>query len=104
LAIVVTNLIKGRLPIIKDKVTTVTTPGESIDVVVTERGIAVNPIRKDLIEKLKAKNLPVMTIEELKDLAENMTGKPSPIEFTDQVVAIVEYRDGTIIDVVRKPL
>ncbi|WPC41713.1 citrate lyase subunit alpha [Clostridium sp. JS66] len=104
LAIVVTNLIKGRLPIIKDKVTTVTTPGESIDVVVTERGIAVNPIRKDLIEKLKAKNLPVMTIEELKDLAENMTGKPEPIEFTDKVVAVVEYRDGTIIDVVRKPL
>lgn len=104
LAIVVTNLIKGRLPIIKDKVTTVTTPGESIDVVVTERGIAVNPIRKDLIEKLKAKNLPVMTIEELKDLAENMTGKPESIEFTDKVVAVVEYRDGTIIDVVRKPL
>lgn len=104
LAIVVTNLIKGRLPIIKDTVTTVTTPGESIDVVVTERGIAVNPIRKDLIQKLKAKNLPVMTIKQLKDLAENMTGKPEPIEFTDQVVAIVEYRDGTIIDVVRKPL
>ncbi|NMM62177.1 citrate lyase subunit alpha [Clostridium sp. P21] len=104
LAIVVTNLIKGRLPIIKDKVTTVTTPGESIDVVVTERGIAVNPIRKDLIEKLKAKNLPVMTIEELKNLAESMTGKPEPIEFTDKVVAVVEYRDGTIIDVVRKPL
>ncbi|AKA71458.1 citrate lyase subunit alpha [Clostridium scatologenes] len=104
LAIVVTNLIKGRLPIIKDTVTTVTTPGESIDVVVTERGIAVNPMRKDLIEKLKAKNLPVMTIGELKDLAENMTGKPEPIEFTDKVVAVVEYRDGTIIDVVRKPL
>lgn len=104
LAIVVTNLIKGRLPIIKDAVTTVTTPGESIDVVVTERGIAVNPMRKDLIEKLKAKNLPVMTIGELKDLAENMTGKPEPIEFTDKVVAVVEYRDGTIIDVVRKPL
>lgn len=104
LALVVTNLIKGRLPIIKDKVTTVTTPGESIDVVVTERGIAVNPIRKDLIEKLKAKNLPVMTIKELKDLAENMTGKPEPIEFTDKIVAVVEYRDGTIIDVVRKPL
>ncbi len=103
LAIVVTNLIKGRLPIIKDKVTTVTTPGESIDVVVTERGIAVNPMRKDIIEKLKSKNLPVVTIEELKDLAENMTGKPEAIEFTDKVVAVVEYRDGTIIDVVRKP-
>ncbi len=103
LAIVVTNLIKSRLPIIKDRVTTITTPGESIDVVVTERGIAVNPMRKDLIEKLKSRNLPVMTIKELKDLAENMTGKPEAIEFTDKIVAIVEYRDGTIIDVVKEP-
>ncbi|WML36230.1 citrate lyase subunit alpha [Clostridium sp. OS1-26] len=104
LAIVVTNLIKGRLPIIKDRVTTVTTPGESVDVVVTERGIAVNQNRKDLIEKLSNTNLPVMTIEELKELAEKMTGKPEAIETSDEVVAIVEYRDGTVIDVVRKPI
>jgi citrate lyase, alpha subunit len=104
LAIVVTSLIKGRLPIIKDSVTTVTTPGESIDVVVTERGIAVNPERKDLIEKLNNSSLPIMTIEELKELAEGMTGKPEAIEMTDEIVAIVEYRDGTVVDVVRKPL
>lgn len=104
LAIVVTNLIKGRLPIIKDSVTTVTTPGESIDVVVTERGIAVNPNRKDLIEKLTHTNLPIMTIEELKELAEKMSGKPKSIKTSDGVVAVVEYRDGTVIDVVRKPI
>lgn len=104
LAIVVTKLIKGRLPIIKDRVTTVTTPGESIDLVVTERGIAVNPKRRDLLEKLKKTNLPIMTIEELKDMAEKMTGIPKPIEFSDDIVAIVEYRDGTVIDVVKKPL
>ncbi|WP_035292437.1 citrate lyase subunit alpha [Clostridium sp. KNHs214] len=104
LAIVVTNLMKARLPIIKDRVTTVTTPGESIDVIVTERGIAVNPNRKDLMEKLQKTNLPVMTIEELKDMAEKITGKPKPIELTDEVVAVVEYRDGTVIDVVRKPI
>jgi citrate lyase subunit alpha/citrate CoA-transferase len=103
LSIVVTKLIKGRLPIIKDKVTTVTTSGESIDVVVTDRGIAINPLRQDLIEKLKDTNLPVMTIVELKELAEEMTGKPEPIELTDRIVAVVEYRDGTVIDVVRKP-
>lgn len=102
LAIVVTNLMKARLPIIKDSVTTVTTPGESIDVIVTERGIAVNPKRKDLIENLKATNLPVMTINELKDMAEKMTGVPKPIELDDKIVAVVEYRDGTIIDVVKK--
>lgn len=104
IAIVVTNLTKGRLPVVKDKVTTVTTPGETVDVLVTERGIAVNPRRTDLIEKLKATDLPVMPIEELKNLAERLTGKPEPIQVGDQVVAIVEYRDGTVIDVVRKVL
>jgi citrate lyase subunit alpha / citrate CoA-transferase len=104
LAIVVTNLVKARLPIIKDKVTTVTTPGESIDVLVTERGIAVNPKRQDLIEILKEANLPVMTIGELKDTAEKMTGKPKAVELSKDIVAVVEYRDGTVIDVVRRVL
>lgn len=102
LAIVVTNLMKARLPIIKGRVTTVTTPGESIDVIVTERGIAVNPRRADLLEKLRRTNLPLMTIHELKALAEKITGVPKPIELTEDIVAVVEYRDGTVIDVVRK--
>ncbi|MFA5523260.1 MAG: citrate lyase subunit alpha [Tissierellales bacterium] len=102
LAIVVTQLIKGRLSIVVDRVTTVTTPGETIDVVVTERGIAVNPLRKDLIEKLEKTDLPLMSIEELKNMAEKMTGVPEKIELDDKIVAVVEYRDGTVIDVVRK--
>ncbi|MCB8815773.1 citrate lyase subunit alpha [Desulfosporosinus shakirovi] len=102
LAIVVTNLMKARLPIIKDKVITVTTPGESIDVVVTERGIAVNPKRVDLLEKLRMTNLPLMTIEELKLLAEKITGVPKGVETSEKIVAVVEYRDGSVIDIVRK--
>jgi citrate lyase subunit alpha / citrate CoA-transferase len=102
LAIVVTQLQKGRLPIVVDSVTTVTTPGETVDVIVTERGVAVNPKRQDLIEKLKSTNLPVMTIEELKNIAEEMTGKPEKLQFDDKIVAVVEYRDGTVIDVVKK--
>lgn len=102
LAIVVTQLMKGRLPIVVDDVTTVTTPGETIDVLVTERGIAVNPLRKELESKLKEAGLPVMKIEELKEIAEKMTGRPEKIEFDDKIVAIVEYRDGTVIDLVRK--
>lgn len=102
LAIVVTQLIKGRLPIVVDKVTTITTPGETVDVLVTERGIAINPKRKDLIDRLKGINLPVLTIEELKNIAEEMTGVPKKVEFDNKVVAVVEYRDGTVIDVVRK--
>jgi citrate lyase subunit alpha/citrate CoA-transferase len=101
LSIVVTQLVKGRLPIIVDDVTTVTTPGESIDVVVTERGVAVNPLREDLIEKLNAAGIETMTIDELKKIAEEMTGVPEKIQLDDKIVAVVEYRDGTVIDVVR---
>jgi citrate lyase subunit alpha/citrate CoA-transferase len=102
LSIVVTNLMKSRLPIIKDQVTTITTPGESIDVVVTERGIAVNPRRVDLIEKLRIANLPLVTIEELKTRAEKITGVPKAVQTLDKIVAVVEYRDGSVIDVVRQ--
>lgn len=102
LRVAVAPLVRKRIPIIVDNVTTVVTPGENIDVVVTERGIAVNPLRKDLEEKLRKTNLPIMTIEELKALAESFTGKPENIEFSDEIVGIVEYRDGTVMDIVYK--
>ena len=51
--IVLTPLLQGRIPAICTEVTTVTTPGESVDVVITEYGVAVNPLRKDLLEAVK---------------------------------------------------
>lgn len=101
--IVVAPLVRSRIPTIKDRVITVTTPGESVDVVITEYGVAVNPNRQDILEALKDSGLPIKTIEELRDEAYALVGKPEDIEFEDKVVAYVEYRDGTIIDVVRKP-
>ncbi|WP_371380844.1 citrate lyase subunit alpha [Sporomusa aerivorans] len=100
--IVVANLLRGRLPIIMDKVLTATTPGETVDVLVTERGVAVNPRRTDLIEKFKTAGLPLKTVEELKELAEKIAGVPERITTRDKVVAVVEYRDGTVIDVVKQ--
>jgi len=100
--IIVANLLRGRLPIIVDRVLTVTTPGQTIDVLVTERGIAVNPLRGELKEKLLAVGLPVKDIEELKELAERIAGVPKQVKTMDEIVAIVEYRDGTIIDVVHR--
>jgi len=100
--IIVANLLRGRLPIIVDKVLTITTPGETIDVLVTERGIAVNPRRMDLKAKLVAAGLPVKEIGELKELAERIAGIPKQIKMGKKIVAVVEYRDGTIIDVVRQ--
>lgn len=102
LRIVTTPLIRKRIPIVLDNVTTIVTPGHNIDVIVTERGIAINPNRQDLIEKLKDSNLPLKTMEELKEIAENLTGKPDKIEYDEEIVGIVEYRDGTIIDVIKK--
>jgi citrate lyase subunit alpha/citrate CoA-transferase len=39
-----------------------------------------------------------MDINELKEMAEKITGKPEKINYTDKVVGLIEYRDGTIID------
>jgi citrate lyase subunit alpha/citrate CoA-transferase len=102
LTVVVANLLRGRLPIIMDRVLTATTPGETVDVLVTERGVAVNPRRGDLQEKLAAAGLPLKEISELKRLAESIAGVPRPVKLGDRMVAVVEYRDGTLIDVVRQ--
>lgn len=102
MSVILAPLIRGRLPIVVDKVTTIVTPGETIDVVVTDYGIAVNPRRQDLIDNFKKANLPLYTIEELKEMAEKLTGKPEPLEFTDKIIGVVEYRDGTVIDVIRQ--
>lgn len=100
--IVVANLVRGRLPIIVDKVLTATTPGETVDILVTERGVAVNPRRSDLKGILLDKGLLVTDVQELKAKAEQIAGKPKKIITGEKIVALVEYRDGTVIDVVRK--
>lgn len=100
LTVLVTPLIRKRIPIIVDRVTTVITPGDTVDVVVTERGIAVNPKNTGLLERLRCTDLPIVTIEELRDKAEAITGKPDKIEPGDKIVGIIEYRDGTIMDTI----
>ena len=100
--IVIAPLLQGRIPAIRTSVTTVTTPGETVDVVITDYGIAINPRRQDLIECMKGVNLPFCTIEELRDKAYAISGVPDDVEFEDRVVGIIESRDGTILDVVRQ--
>ncbi len=102
LTIITAPLVRGRIPVVVDDVVVVSTPGESIDILVTDHGIAVNPLRQDLIERLKETNLALKTIEELHDIACSITGKPRKPEFTDRVIALIEYRDGTLIDVLRE--
>lgn len=95
-------LIRGRIPTILSKVNTVVTPGSTIDILVTDQGIAVNPLRTDLLSNLKAANIPVCTIEELKAKADKIVGEPAKIQWEDNIVGVVKYRDGTVIDVIRQ--
>ncbi len=94
--------LRGRVPMIRERVTTVTTPGEVVDLVVTERGIAVNPRRSDLAADLRRAGLPVRTLAEMKEAAERLVGEGRKPVFGDEIVGIIQWRDGTVIDVVRK--
>lgn len=102
ISILTAPLTRGRLSTIIDKVTTVVTPGSTVDVVVTDYGVTVNPTRTDLLEKFKVAGLPLITMEELRAMATRLVGTPKDIEFTDEVVAVVEYRDGSVIDTIKK--
>ncbi len=102
LTIVVAPLIRSRIPTVVRHVTTRVTPGESIDVLVTDYGIAVNPARPEISARLSAAGLPVLDIETLYHKALLISGDPKPIEFTSRIVGVVRYRDGSVIDVVRQ--
>ena len=90
----------NQLPMLLEKVQTVVTPGETVDVLVTDYGIAINPKRLDLYEILQKTSLPVMTVEELHQKAQKLAGVAEKTILGDRVCGLVEYRDGTIIDVV----
>lgn len=102
LTIVVAPLVRGRIPTVVNQVTTCITPGSSIDVLVTDHGIAVNPARPEVQERLLVAKLPVMSIEELNQRAYSLTGEPAAIEYTDRIVGVIRYRDGSILDVVKQ--
>ena len=98
MSMIVAPLSRARLPIVVDKVLCKSTPGSTVDVLVTQRGIAVNPCRQDLAERFRASGLPVVDIMELRDAAEKLNGKARKPVLGDQVVANVLYRDGTLLD------
>jgi citrate lyase subunit alpha/citrate CoA-transferase len=92
---------RDRIPVIVDEVTTITGPGELIDVVATERGIAINPRRQDLLDALKGSDLPIRRIEDIRDEVERICGgKPASPRLTDEPVAAIKWVDGTVIDTV----
>ena len=102
LALIAAPLFRGRLPIVRDRVTCISTPGQDVDVLVTQAGVAVNPKNTELRERLRAAGLPVVDIHELKERAERITGVPAPLPVSDRVVAKVISRDGELLDTIRQ--
>ena len=96
LAMIIAPMFRARLPIVTERVTCISTPGENIDVLVTQGGIAVNPKRQELRDRLKDAGLPVIGINELKEKTEKITGSPKKPSKGDRVVAEVVSRDGEI--------
>jgi len=91
---------RDRIPVIVDRVTTLCGPGELIDVVVTERGIAVNPRRQDLLDAVHGSGLPIRPIQDLKAELDRLCGVPASPRCSEQPVAVVKWVDGSIIDTV----
>jgi len=92
---------RDRIPVIVDEVTTLTGPGELVDVVATERGLAINPRRKDLLEAVRGSDLPIRPIEEIKAEVEALCGgPPARPRLTEVPVAVIKWVDGTVIDTV----
>jgi len=100
LTIISTPIFRKANPIIREDVTTLTTPGSVIDAVVTNRGIAINPIRKDLLKKIKD-SIDIVPIEDLKNMAYDATGKPQEPNLGDDITGIIKWFDGTVLDMVK---
>ncbi len=102
ITVVVAPSMRSRLPIVLDKVTNVVTPGDTIDVLVTERGVCVNPNRPDVLELLEKANIEVRDINDLRKEIIEITKEPKKNDYESKIVGVIEYRDGTVIDVIRQ--
>lgn len=101
LVVVVMPSFRNRIPMIHPQVNLVCTPGKDVDVVVTERGIAVNPRRDDLKQRLETLSFPILPIETLMEHTFSITGRPAYPQRGDTIRAVVEYRDGSVLDCLR---
>lgn len=101
LSIIVCPLLRGRIPCVVDEVTTLVTPGCTVDVVVTEYGVAVNPARPEVADRLHRAGVKLVTLESLRDRALGIIGTPAPLPFGDKVVGVVMNRDGSVMDVIK---
>lgn len=99
ITIIAAPLSRARIPLIADRITCISTPGTSIDLLITQYGIAVNPRRQDLWKRLSACDLPVKPMEELKQIGERLNGIPEKRDQgSKKIVGRILNRDDSFLD------
>lgn len=101
LAIVTTKVVAGGGPRFVEAVGCIATPGQTVDVVVTELGVAVNPLRAELSDRPRAAGIRTISVQELCAAATRMPATRPPPRAEGRIVAMPEYRDGSVIGDVR---
>jgi citrate lyase subunit alpha/citrate CoA-transferase len=98
-------------PSIRDRVNTVTMPGELVDLVITEEDAVINPAsRSPYLDALRANagkaGIPLISMEALAAKAMAKAKELGPLmpapTFTDDAIEIVKADDGSILDIVRR--
>ena len=70
---------------------------------VTERGISINPRRQDLLDAVRGKGLPLVSLDDVRREVERLCGgAPERPRFGQPMVAAVKWVDGTVIDGIRQ--
>ncbi|MBN2860212.1 MAG: citrate lyase subunit alpha [Sphaerochaetaceae bacterium] len=100
LTVAVVPSMRGRIPTIHQRVRTICTPGEFVDIIVCERGIAVNPLRPEVQEHLENSPVrPYLTdMRTLLDITHSLCGTPQYPERNGRVVAVIEKNTGGVLD------
>ena len=100
-SLVVTTLTAGGYSKIVPEVQCVTTPGSSIDGVVTDQGVALNETWQHLAPELRRQGIAVVSLEELAYRAWREASLSPSEPMTDgRLMAVVENRHGGVLDAV----
>lgn len=102
-SLIVSKLVNARLPVLVEKVHTITTPGHAIDVLVTDYGVAVNP-SSPFAGVISASGIKLRSMEELQAISHRLSGVPREIESSEKVVAYSTDAHGRVLDVIHQTL
>jgi citrate lyase subunit alpha/citrate CoA-transferase len=102
LTIVVAPLIRGRIPVLTDRVNTLVTKGKEVDVFICEYGIAVKEDHESILASLKNHGIKTLKLSELYDKTVKYVDIPTKPEYKDKTVAIVQDRYGNTLSEIKQ--